>query len=782
MTFAGVIASVQKQLIIITHREVLWKMQEKFIRKTMKKVAAIGTGVAMVGATLTGAMALDLSEYPSPFVMDGVYDDSNAYVVGDDADAADTLGLIDISSGLQYESRVAIETSNDDGSVSVTGGTTEQVSAHLGLSNTTLFDTTLQDDDIANLFDGTIDFQGSSYDTSEELQILDRTDPSVETSLTSSDDDYESNVYLEVKNRDSIKFNYKFDETINLRAASTTDPLEIDFLGKPLKLTAIDSAGAQFTAYIGDEHYLAAGESVEVEVDGETRVVTLTDVSSTSAVVDVDGESKIISDGSTTTVNGVEVTVDSVFSRTERAESSANLIIGAQSAETYTDGEAFIGEDEEDPMWVWNIEGLQNNGTAMNLSIENDFLYNDLDAGALAVGECIDLPNDYVQICFDSLSVADEDYASYTFEWESSVDFADSFGSGNSSVPALHISTSTTEGIELRPLTTANSTLTYGNVSSVQRVKDVWLYTPSNGTISDFGNISSSALTIGIFYKDTSTSKTKYFGQVTTNVSGLEILRINYGNTKDTNVVLRTGMVGNAGSSGLALNLSLAITPDTSSDIPAGYDNLSMMWGTVSATNLQLDSLGNTRSTEEADELKWGVAALTIGTKDENHRMAYGIIISNPKSNGASDQVELSIPEDQVKANIVIQGTSTTTDSSSDGTTYEAVEVTPVTKLASEVSSASDYNLILVGGPCANSLVEDLFGYSCDGWSFEEGEAVVKLVANGEKVAMLVAGTTADDTRRAAKAVANYEDYTFSGTEALVSGTSDTDIDVSSTA
>ena len=190
-------------------------MQEQFIRKTMKKVAAIGTGVAMVGATLTGAMAVDLSDYPSPFVVDGVYDDTNALVVGDNADAADTLGLVDIASGLQFESKTAVE--SESTTVSVTGGKTEQIALHMGLSNQTFFDTTLQDDDVSNLFDGEITFQGTAYDTSEELQILDRTDPSVETSLTSSDDDYKSDVYLEVRSRDMIKFNYKFDESIHAR-------------------------------------------------------------------------------------------------------------------------------------------------------------------------------------------------------------------------------------------------------------------------------------------------------------------------------------------------------------------------------------------------------------------------------------------------------------------------------------------------------------------------------------------------------------------------------------
>ncbi len=750
-------------------------MQEQFIRKTMKRIAAIGTGVAMVGATLTGAMALDLSDYPAPFVVDGVYDDSNALVVGDLADAADTLGLVDIATGLQYESRIAIE--SDSTTVSVTGGKTEAVATHLGLSNTTFFDTTLQDDDVSNLFDGTVNFQGTEYDTSEELQMLSRTDPAVESGLTSSDDDYVSDLYLEVKARDVIKFEYVFDESINLTKTTSADPLSISFLGNNLKITSVPTAGNSFTAYVGEEVYLTAGDSSEVVVDGVTKTVTLSDVSSTAAVIDVDGESKIISSGSTSTVNGVEVTIDSVFSRTERSESSANIVVGKQSSETYTDGDAYIGESTDSPRWVWNLEGLASVGTAMNLSIENDFVYNDIDSGAVAVGECIDLPNDYIQICFDSLSVSDADYADYTFEFDSSADFSRPHG-GNATVPAIRVSTAASEGIELNPFTTNNSTLTFGNVSSIQRVKEVWLYTPSNGSISDMGNISSASIIVGIYYKDTSNSQIKYFGQVNTNVSGVELFRINYGNTKDTNVVVRTGQVGSATASGLTLNLSLAVTPDTSSDILAGYDNLTMAWGTVSATNLQIDSLGNTRSTEEAGELQWGNAALNIGTKDENHRNAYGIIIKNPKSNGASDQVELSIPQDIVKANIVIKGTSSTVTGGD--VTYQSVAVTPVTKLASEVSSLEDYNLILVGGPCANDLVEDLFGYSCDGWSFEAGEAVVKLVDNGDNVAMLVAGTSADDTRRAAKAVASYSDYDFSGTESMVSGTSLTDIDVSS--
>ena len=44
------------------------------LRKAIKRIVALGTGVTMVGATILGAMAAaDLSSYPAPFVEDGAF-------------------------------------------------------------------------------------------------------------------------------------------------------------------------------------------------------------------------------------------------------------------------------------------------------------------------------------------------------------------------------------------------------------------------------------------------------------------------------------------------------------------------------------------------------------------------------------------------------------------------------------------------------------------------------------------------------------------------------------
>ena len=70
------------------------------VRKAIQKIAAFGTGMSLVGATLMGAMAADLGDYPSPFVKDGQFD--AVIVVGDKAAAEDVVGAVDIGASLQF--------------------------------------------------------------------------------------------------------------------------------------------------------------------------------------------------------------------------------------------------------------------------------------------------------------------------------------------------------------------------------------------------------------------------------------------------------------------------------------------------------------------------------------------------------------------------------------------------------------------------------------------------------------------------------------------------------
>src|SRR3989344_762128 len=58
---------------------------------------------------------------------------------------------------------------------------------------------------------------------------------------------------------------------------------------------------------------------------------------------------------------------------------------------------------------------------------------------------------------------------------------------------------------------------------------------------------------------------------------------------------------------------------------------------------------------------------------------------------------------------------------------------------------------ILIGNPCDNELIP----LACDGWSYTEGQAIIRVSGND----LIIAGTTLEDTRRAAKIIAYYKSY-----------------------
>ncbi len=82
-------------------------------KKAIKKIAALSTGATMVGATIFGAMAADLANYPGQYIKDGKF--TGVLVVGDKAAAEDVIGVSDIAVSLQFAATKP---------VAVAGGTT----------------------------------------------------------------------------------------------------------------------------------------------------------------------------------------------------------------------------------------------------------------------------------------------------------------------------------------------------------------------------------------------------------------------------------------------------------------------------------------------------------------------------------------------------------------------------------------------------------------------------------------------------------------------------------
>jgi len=124
--------------------------------------------------------------------------------------------------------------------------------------------------------------------------------------------------------------------------------------------------------------------------------------------------------------------------------------------------------------------------------------------------------------------------------------------------------------------------------------------------------------------------------------------------------------------------------------------------------------------------------------------------------------VTITYPDEQATANVAVGPDPQFSVAGEAGTVEQAIKITtPVAKLDNEINTASlTGDLILIGGPCANKLVAQLAEDettgipACDAWDLSKGliKEVTNAFGSGKK-ALVVAGTTADDTRELAAKV-----------------------------
>jgi hypothetical protein len=181
-------------------------------------------------------------------------------------------------------------------------------------------------------------------------------------------------------------------------------------------------------------------------------------------------------------------------------------------------------------------------------------------------------------------------------------------------------------------------------------------------------------------------------------------------------------------------------------------------------------------------------SSVVVNTDYDTWYTTYGMKIVKDRS-GDQNKLTITVPFEQMLPQVFVTSGSvstTTTEGTSSGSAYTISPVKAgIAMLDTEVGSTwQSNNVIVVGGPCVNTVASALLGNpaTCtDG--FTQGKARVQLFDQGSShVAMLVAGYSADDTRRAATVVHNFRNYasSFKGTEVQVSGTSMSDITVTS--
>jgi len=153
-----------------------------------------------------------------------------------------------------------------------------------------------------------------------------------------------------------------------------------------------------------------------------------------------------------------------------------------------------------------------------------------------------------------------------------------------------------------------------------------------------------------------------------------------------------------------------------------------------------------------------GFVQLESNSDKQQLLSAYGTLFTyNTNDEG---MIVVFYPEEQTVATVLVGANPEIvlngTDEQTIETTYHITQ--PIVKLDNElIGSAATYDMILIGGPCANTLVATLLagdGITCNNWPYTTG--LIKEVENafgtGQK-ALIIAGTTADNTRQLAAQV-----------------------------
>jgi len=488
----------------------------------------------------------------------------------------------------------------------------------------------------------------------EDINIHDaiylrRDSPYICSSLNCSDDEYKTGIYMEA-GTGALRYYYIFDEAINVSKVTSAQPLTINFLGKKIKITSIYSA-TKFTAYIGDTYSMYIGDCVEVE----NKRVCLQNVGSAGSVIlNINGTDYIVS--GIQTKEGIEITVDDYFYSDDSSEMLAILIMGNQSVGSYQNGDKYKKVDNnctdnpnDTDCWEWIISGLTTNTATMGdppssgpiIGIQSAWVINDDKDNPITVDGCYKFPNDYAEICMDSLTVPDDSYENIKFKIVDGINFA-SCKAGDTSVQGLLIESSVNDGLQIE-------SDAWSGITSDVRTEKIWMAHNDTGKIY-------------AMYIATDGTKRCAGNHKVSGASTNTIARVYYDETKDDNVEFDINGTFNTQNN---INITIDIHGKTTTDLPSQFDDLFIRLGHTSEGTFT--KMGSTANTEEANELQWcnpkgsctaRTANIAIGTKDEDHRTMYGIIVENTKIHGASDEVSIKIPSEQVFAHVSV-GTPT---------------------------------------------------------------------------------------------------------------------------
>lgn len=663
----------------------------------IKQILSGAVGLLMSGATLM-----------TPALADFTLDNFNTMtaantvvVVGTDAKAMDIVGAINVGAAIAQNGATA-----EGGSAAVVSGAeSDDVPLNTAV-NATLTKSSYKDNDIAGFIDTTIDWNDEDLDVFEELVIT--SDLVVLTSSFSvTQEELGDNVVLGTLDEDAIGYNYVIDDNdldvTLVGEGNDEDTIEVTILGRSIEITNVDNQSVladQITIKEGFETALKTGESIEIE--GKT--LTVTGIGQDSVAFDVGGQTDIVEKANGAEEikdTGIKVDVTAILYNDDVESRQVFITVGTDITKTVKTGEPMVifGEvdDEDDAQWVWYVDTSAD--TQLTVGARYNQKYDEEDEPVIAVGESLSLPNDYAAIELTELT--ETTYGTYEMT------FVDTDVDENSTGGAL-------SGAEWENLDVLQINALGGNDDGFLMV---------GGDETDTIYLSKAK---GLLYKNDDSDIVQ---------SSVNTTTLQFDDSTYTVLFNASALAGELVIDELGQNIKI----DLDADLGAGYKTLgSAVVGEATSAELM-------------------IGATSIGTRDFDVMTSVGVVFEDPENNGDSDKIVMRVPTDDVLATVTIKGTGSSVETIEGGVTQVDLG-NGIAKLASEAEAdKTAKNLVLMGGPYANSLVEELAVAGKTPtraqWGDLTGKAIIQAIDGAfveGKAAIVVAGFDAEQTRSAA--------------------------------
>ena len=761
------------------------------VKKAIKKIVALGAGATMVGATILGAMAYDLSDYPAPFVVDG--SNRAAIVIGEKAKTEDVLGAIDIAASLQRAAKTPVTVSGSSGGVSVSGGVVMESNGNKFNWGDHLYDVKyagkIKSTDLPTLLadgkvrDTTGDKGGTEYDYEQYVIVDNQSSAQVAFGAPFNDDTLfpDPVLYLDTSSNELLTFVVHFKDALNITALDDSE--KITMFGKEYTFKNVGASDEIVLYGSGTQVDLAKGEPQKVTVDGTEYTLEVLGGNSNNqqARLKVTGPSgsdtQTVSGGITYTFLGVDFLVDSVFVSDLDGTVSVSVFVGSQ--------ELHLPAASSSPSWttVTNGQGDAIDGVEAWVHASND--NGDVDYIKIRVTPS-DMTNSEWDNTWDGIT-SDYTFVDPIFGWKVNFEGID---------PSLDASSRTTVKLERNG---DDLKLTFTNEDGDEGSITVYTGSSSSSSLSWYDK----------FENDTTIARGHYFilnegtaPGIVTKVYKLESVSSSNNEFTVRDVFRKTSTkyssgdaIGDSGVTGTVVSNSQINLSSAASTTIYAIGNLKIELGTPASGSAVIhfheDYNGNLRSEvtpaefnvtvgpDSDDDMTIGSLSIASGrgatAYDSDNSYEYGItnwgtyIKLESKNDGES--MVVSYPDEESYYNVVVGGPSVTV-ASTGGSSGNAYVINPISVglgvLDKDAASLlNSQPLIVVGGPCVNTIAAELMGNPANcAEGFTEGKAMIKYFDS--ETALLVAGYSAQDTRGAAYVLANYEDYGLSGTEVEV--------------